>query len=395
MEEANRLKRLPPYLFTIIDNLKKEVAATGMDIIDLAMGNPDLAPAQHIIDELTKSCSVEGNHRYSKADGPIERQLNIAISDWYKDKFNVDLDPKTEVLPLIGSKEGVAHLSTGFLNPDDIALIPSPAYPVHFNGVIMAGGILFNLPLYKENNYLPDLEDIQSDVLRRSKLFLFSYPHNPTGAVANPDFYEKVVHWGKGKNLILAHDAAYSDFVFEGHKASSLLQFKGAKENFGIEFHTLSKSYSMAGWRIGFVVGNSKILDVLKKTKSYIDFGIFRGIQQAAIKALSGPQDCVKKTVKTYKERVDVFVDGLNKINWNVPKPKATFYVWAHIPMKYSGLTSLEFSSLMLRETGVASAPGTGFGEYGEGYIRFALVDSIERLQEAVDRIKPFLEIKV
>jgi len=210
MEEANRLKRLPPYLFTIIDNLKKEVAATGMDIIDLAMGNPDLAPAQHIIDELTKSCSVEGNHRYSKADGPIERQLNIAISNWYKDKFNVDLDPKTEVLPLIGSKEGVAHLSTGFLNPDDIALIPSPAYPVHFNGVIMAGGILFNLPLYKENNYLPDLEDIQSDVLRRSKLFLFSYPHNPTGAVANPDFYEKSVEFASDDLLIL-----YSDGVTE------------------------------------------------------------------------------------------------------------------------------------------------------------------------------------
>mgnify|MGYP001607122400 CR=1 FL=1 len=394
MEEANRLKRLPPYLFTIIDNLKAEVIEKGVDVIDLSMGNPDIPPAKHIIEELSEACRRADYHRYSKASGDVEKRLNQAIADWYKERFNVDLDPKKEVLPLIGSKEGVAHLSTGFLNPDDIALVPTPAYPVHFNGVIMAGGILYSIPLSKENKYLPNLSNLPSDVIRRSKLFFFSYPHNPTTAVADRGFYEKVVNWAKDKDLILAHDAAYSDIVLDGPKSTSLMQIQGSKKQ-GIEFHTLSKSYNMAGWRIGFVVGNSDILAVLKKTKSYIDFGIFRGIQSAAITALTGPQDCVKKTVSIYKERVEFFVKGLNDMGWNVDMPKATFYIWAHIPLKYSGLTSLEFSSLLLREIGVAVAPGTGFGEYGEGFIRFAMVDEKKRLKEALSRIKSFLDIKV
>ena len=294
---------------------------------------------------------------------------------------------------MIGSKEGIAHLALSFLNNDDIALVPSPAYPVHFNGIIMAGGILYNIPLKKENEFRPNLKVLGKEILKMSKLIFLSYPHNPTTAVVDLDFFKEVVSWAKGKNIIVGHDLAYSDIVFDGYRAPSMLEVKGAKE-IGIEFHTLSKSYNMAGWRIGFCVGNAEILKVLAKTKSYIDFGIFQAIQCAAIKALTGPQDCIKRTVETYKRRRDLMVDELAKVGWEVEKPKATFYIWAHIPLKYSALTSMEFATFLLKEAGVAVAPGTGFGEYGEGYIRFALVDSEERLKEAVGRIGKLLKIE-
>lgn len=393
MNEANRMKRLPPYLFTIVDQLKKKVRATGKDVIDLSMGNPDLPTPPHIVDELCRAAKEPTNHRYSKRDDVCEVSLRQAICDWYKSRFDVDLDPETEVVPLIGSKEGIAHLSTAFLNPDDIALVPSPAYPVHFNGVIMAGGILYNLPLLKENNYLPDLKSIPADVLNRSKLMFLSYPHNPTSAIADRSFYQDVVDWIRGKNIILASDAAYSDIAYNGHKPTSVLQIEGAKD-VAIEFHTLSKSYNMAGWRIGFAVGNAHILSALEKTKSYTDFGIFRPIQKAAIAALTGDQSCVQELVDIYEKRVNFFIDGLHDMGWMVERPKATFYIWAHIPEKYSALSSLDFASLMLKEIGVACAPGTGFGEYGEGYVRFALVEDLPRLEEALRRIKAFISIK-
>ena len=392
--EANRMKRLPPYLFTIIDEFKAKGRKRGVDLIDLGMGNPDLAAPPHAIESLHESLRDPENHRYSKRTGPVEKRLREAIAHWYQDRFSVTLDPETEVLPLIGSKEGIAHLSLSFLNNDDIALVPSPAYPVHFNGVIMAGGILYNLALKPENNYLPDIDSIDSHVLSRSKLFFFSYPHNPTAATCDLAFFEKVARWGKENHIIIGHDNAYSDIVFDGHKSPSFLQAKYARDT-GIEFHTVSKSYNMPGWRLGYAVGNPEILAVLEKTKSYIDFGVFRGIQSAAAAVLTGPQDCVQQTVETYGRRVFVFCDGLNSIGWEVEKPRATFYVWCRIPLKYSGLSSLEFTKLMIEETGVAAAPGSGFGECGEGYVRFAMVEREERLAEAVERLNALLNIQV
>ncbi|NQT06674.1 MAG: LL-diaminopimelate aminotransferase [Candidatus Omnitrophica bacterium] len=394
MHEANRLKRLPPYLFTVIDQLKARERAKGVDVIDLGMGSPDQPCPKHVIDELCRASKVDGNQRYSRVDGELEKRLRKTIADWYKQRFDVTLDPDEEVLPLIGSKEGIAHLSLAFLNNDDIALVPNPAYPVHFNGVIMAGGILYNIPIVEENGFRPNFDALSPEVVKMAKLLFLSYPHNPTAAVADIKFFEDVIKWLKGKDIILGHDLAYSEIVYGDYKAPSILQVKGAKD-IAIEFHTLSKSYNMAGWRIAFAVGNRNILKTLAKTKSYIDFGIYRGIQAAAIKALSGPQDCVKKTVETYKKRMDIFVKGLRDIGWNVPKPKATFYIWARIPLKYSALTSMEFATLMIQEAGVAAAPGTGFGEYGEGYVRFALVEDEKRLMMAVERIKKLLDMEV
>ncbi|MBL7084710.1 MAG: LL-diaminopimelate aminotransferase [Candidatus Omnitrophica bacterium] len=393
MQEANRMKRLPLYLFTIIDHLKDEAKEKGIDIVDLGMGNPDQPTPKHIIDELCKQTRHPENHRYPRPNEPAEMKLKEAIAAWYKNRFDVDLDPKTEVLPLIGSKEGVAHLSLAFLNHDDIALVPSPAYPVHFNGVIMAGGILYNIPMTAENGFRPDLRSINGSVLTQAKMLFLSYPHNPTTAVVDLDFYEDVARWAKGKDIIIASDLAYSDIVFDGYKAPSILQIKGLKEKV-IEFHTLSKSYNMAGWRIGYAVGSKDILASLAKTKSYIDFGIFRPIQYAAVEALAGSQESVKKTVETYKRRRDVFVDGLNSIGWKVDKPKGTFYIWVRIPLKYDALTSMEFSELLLNEAGVVTAPGTGFGELGEGYVRFALVENEKRLKLAIERLKKVLAMK-
>jgi alanine-synthesizing transaminase len=393
IHEANRLKRLPPYLFTIVDNKKREIINRGVDVIDLSMGSPDQPAPKHAIEELCKQARLDGNQRYSRWDGEVEVKLRKTIANWYMDRFGVSLDPESEVVPLIGSKEGIAHLSLAFLNNDDIALVPNPAYPVHFNGVIMAGGILYNIPISPENNYMPKLTDLSSEVVRMAKLIFLSYPHNPTTQVATLDYFQEVADWARKQNIIVGHDLAYSDIVFDGYKAPSFLEVKGSKENI-VEFHTISKSYNMSGWRFGFCVGSKEILKTLAKTKSYIDFGIFRAIQHAAIKTLSGPQDIVKKTVETYKRRRDIFIKGLNEIGWKVDKPKATFYVWAHIPLKYSALTSMEFTNLLLEEAGVAVAPGTGFGEYGEGFIRFALVEREERLKIALERIKNILELE-
>ena len=393
MQEANRLKRLPLYLFTIMDNLKREAQNSGVDVIDLGMGSPDLPTPKHIVDELCEKAKIEANHRYSRPHGEAERKFKQAIAQWYNERFGVTLDPEHEVLPLIGSKEGIANLYLTFLNHDDVVLVPNPAYPVHFNGVIMAGGILYNLPLTEENNFRPDLKSLSKDIVKMSKILTLGYPHNPTTATVDSDFFEEVVDWGKDKDMIIVNDLAYSDIVFDGHKAPSILNVKGSKK-MCIEYHTLSKSYSMAGWRLGFVVGNRDILKSISKTKSYMDFGIFRAVQYAGIQALTGPQDCVKKYVEIYKKRRDLFVDGMNEIGWHVKKPKSTFYIWAHIPLKYSALTSMEFATLLMKEAGVGVAPGTGFGEYGEGYIRIALVDNEERLKEALKRIKKVLDME-
>ena len=394
MHEANRMLRLPPYLFTIVDNLKHEVREQGMDVIDFSMGNPDFEPPPHVITAMRKSLRGQGMHRYSKWDLDIETKLRKTIAEWYYGRFGVQLDPEKEVLPLIGSKEGVAHLSLAFLNNDDLALVPSPAYPVHFNGAIMAGGILYNIPLKEENGYLPDYSMLPRETTRISKLMFLSYPNNPTTATCDMDFFHKTVHWGKDKNIIIAHDLAYSDFVYTGKRAHSILEDKNAKK-FCIEFHTLSKSYSMPGWRIAFAVGNRDILASLAKTKSYVDFGIFRAIQESAIEALRGPQSYTKKIAKIYRKRVETLVNGMNAMGWKTKMPKATFYVWAKIPQQFCALTSMEFTELLLKETGVAVAPGTGFGEHGEGYVRFALVVEEAQVKTALVRLKEFLQSKV
>ena len=393
MEESNRMKRLPLYLFTIIDNLKKEAKEAGIDIIDLGMGSPDMPTPKHIVDELCKRAQDGSNHGYSRYNDDVECELRRAMALWYKSRFNVDLDPDTEVLPLIGSKEGIAHISLAFLNNDDVALVPNPAYPVHFNGVIIAGGILHNLPLKEENDYLPDLDSISEDLLKKSKMLFLSYPHNPTSKLAPVSFYKKAVAFAKKNNIILISDLAYSEIVFDGNRVTSLLEVEGAKD-VAVEFHSLSKTYNMAGWRMGLCVGNAKILKTLAKTKGYIDFGLFKPIQYAAIAALTGPQDCIAKQVEIYRRRRDVMVKALKEIGWDVPTPEASFYLWARIPDKYSALTSMEFVSLLIKETGVAIAPGTGFGEYGEGYVRFALVESEEKLIEAAKRIKRLLDME-
>ncbi|MBI2173596.1 MAG: aminotransferase class I/II-fold pyridoxal phosphate-dependent enzyme [Candidatus Omnitrophica bacterium] len=390
--EANRLKRLPLYLFTILDELKAQACRRGVDVIDLGMGSPDLPPPRHVVEELIRQSRKAENHGYSRRDGVAERRLHEAIMDWYQRKFKVSLDSRNEVLPLIGSKEGISHLSLAFLNHDDIALVPNPTYPVHFNGVVMAGGILYNLPIHPENHYLPDLHNIPRSVLRQSKMLFLSYPHNPTTAVADLKFFKDAVAWAKQHRIMIVHDFAYSDIVFDGYRAPSIMEVEGAKE-VAVEFHTLSKSYSLPGLRLGFSVGNRDILASLAKTKSYVDFGIFRAVQWAAIKALSGPQDYVHHAVATYEKRRSIFTQGLRRASWDVPIPKGTFYVWAKIPLKFSALTSLEFATLLVQEAGVVAAPGSGFGEYGEGFVRFALVAPESRLSDAVARIKKVLQM--
>jgi len=393
MEEANGMKRLPLYLFTIIDELKKDAKNKGIDIIDLGMGNPDQPTPNHIIEEMCKESKKTENHGYSRSIDSVECELREAIAKWYKSKFQVILDPNSEVLSLIGSKEGIAHISLAFLNSEDIALVPNPAYPVHFNGVLIAGGILHNIPVSAENDFLPNFEDIPKKIVEKSKMIFLSYPNNPTTAVASKSFLKKAVSFAKKNNIILVHDLAYSDIVFDGYKASSILEIPGAKK-IAVEFHTLSKSYNMAGWRIGMAVGNAKILKSLSKIKGYIDFGLFKPIQYAAIKALTASQECVKKQVNIYKKRRDFIIKALCDIGWEIKKPKATFYLWAKIPDKYSALTSMEFVSLLIKEVGVVLAPGTGFGEYGEGFVRFALVENEDRLLEAVKRIEKILKLE-
>jgi len=396
VQEANRLKRLPQYLFTIMDNLKQEAAAKGKDVIDLGMGNPDLPSPPNVVEALVKAAVKPENHRYPKPTDDVSKRFRRAVAQWYDQRFGVKLDPDTEVLPLIGSKEGISHLALAFLNNDDIGMVTSPTYPVHANGIIMAGGILYNIPIGPENNFRPDFQALPKEVVRMAKLLIVSYPHNPTAACVELDFYNDLVAWGKGKETILCSDLAYSDIVYDGYKAPSLLQAKGArdKDAYCVEFHTCSKSYNMAGWRIGWAVGHPEILRSLAKAKSYIDFGIFPAVQEAAIEALIGPQDYVHNLVETYKRRRDLFVPGLHALGWDVPSPKATFYIWAHIPQKFSGLTSLDFAKLLVNEAGIVVAPGTGFGEYGEGFVRFALVEPEDRLKVALERLKKVLALK-
>lgn len=381
---ANRISKLPPYVFTVINKLKNEARMRGMDIIDMGMGSPDLPVPEAIRKELQNAIHQRHINRYPDGDGSIE--LKRAVAYWYGKRFNVTLDPASEVLILVGSKEGIANLSAGFLNRDDYALVPSPTYPIFFNSVIIFGGTLYNMPALPENNFMPDYRNIPQEVLRRSKLMYLSYPHNPTTACVDVEYFKDVVAFGKEHRIIISHDAAYSEICFDGYKAPSFMQMDGAKD-IGVEFHSFSKTYSMAGWRIAFVVGNAEVLKVLKKMKSYVDFGVFTAIQKAAVVALEQHDDISNEVAMHYQNRRDVLCDGLDKLGWKHERPKATMYVWVPIPEAFKEMDSLEFASLIVKETGVSVAPGVGFGEAGNSFIRFALVEPEDRVAEAVERM--------
>ncbi len=390
---ADRLGKLPPYLFGAINVLKQIAYAKKLDVIDLGMGNPDISTPEHIVERM---CDTLKNHprthRYPQAKGMPKFRKTVA--DWYKRRFDVDLDPENEILALIGSKEGIAHMCMAYLNPGDIALAPNPAYPVHFNGIIMAGGQVYDMPLLPENNFLPDLNKIPLKVAQQAKLMFLNYPNNPTTAVVEDiSFFQEVVNFAKEHDIIICHDNPYSELCFDGYEAPSILQVPGAKD-ICVEFHSFSKTYSMAGWRLGFVVGNSEILRPLEKLKSYLDYGVFTAIQLAGVLALSGSQKCVQETIKVYKQRRDMFVQGLNKIGWDVPLPKATMYLWAPLPENYKHMSSLQFAETLIEKTGIAVAPGIGFGTYGDGYVRMALVTHDNRFHDALLRLKKFLREK-
>jgi len=384
IQVAERVKKIPPYLFSTIDELKEKVKKRGNTLIDLGMGNPDLPTPSHIVERLKEAAMDSSTHRYSSARG--DEELRKAIADWYERRYGVYLDFQEEVLPLIGSKEGIAVTYLTFINPGDVAIVPTPAYPVHFNGVLLAGGVVHHLPINKENNFLPDLFSVPRKVLKRAKIIFLCYPNNPTAAIVEREFLEEAVSFARRHNLILANDFSYSEITFDGYRPPSLLQVKGSKE-IGIEFHSFSKTYNMAGWRIGFVVGNKDLINSIARVKRYIDFGIFAAIQKAATLALKGPQDCVRQIRDTYRRRRDILVEGLRSLGWEVESPKATMYVWAPLPPRYSAMSSLEFSKFLLEKTGVVVSPGTGFGKGGEGYVRFALVEGEQRISEAVRRI--------
>ncbi|MDD5585433.1 MAG: LL-diaminopimelate aminotransferase [Alphaproteobacteria bacterium] len=382
IEKAERLKCLPPYLFQEIDRLKAEVAAKGVDVISFGVGDPDLPTPKHIIESLKKAAEDPVNHQYPSYSGTGEFRASVAR--WYKRRFSVNLDPAREVLTLIGSKEGIAHFPLAFINPGDLALVPTPAYPVYHIATMFAGGESYFMPLVKENRFLPDLDAIPAEVARRAKAMFINYPNNPTGAVAERDFFEKVVSFANKHNVMICHDAAYTEMGLGGYRPMSFLEVPGAKE-VGIEFHSLSKTYNMTGWRLGFAVGNAEMIAGLGQVKSNIDSGAFNAVQYAGITAIEDDQSCVTEMQGIYEKRAHVLVDGLRGMGLEAEMPRATFYVWCPAP---KGMTSKEFTALLLREAGIVTTPGSGFGEPGEGYVRFALSVSKERIAEAVARMR-------
>ncbi|MBW2265776.1 MAG: LL-diaminopimelate aminotransferase [Deltaproteobacteria bacterium] len=382
MEKAERLKRLPPYLFKELDRQKEEVRAKGVDIIDLGVGDPDLPTPPHIIEALKSAAQDHTNHRYPSYSGMVD--FNAAVAEWYRGRFNVSLDIDSEVVTLIGSKEGIAHIPLALINPGDIALVASPGYPVYHIGTQFAGGEPYFIDLLKENSFLPDLESIPSEVVKRAKMMFINYPNNPTAAVATKEFFDSVVAFADKHDIIVCHDAAYSEMSYDGFKPMSFLEVDGAK-SVGIEFHSLSKTYNMTGWRIGFAVGCADLVNALGQVKSNIDSGVFQAVQIAGVAALKGDQACVDQMRQTYQERRDILVGGLRSLGLSVEKPRATFYVWMDVPKGYS---SAEFSSRLLSDAGIVTTPGNGFGSAGEGYIRMALTVAKERMKEVVERIK-------
>ena len=381
IEKAQRLKKLPPYLFKEIDRKKEAVMSRGVDIIDLGVGDPDLPTPAHIIAALKRAAEDPANHRYPSYSGMHD--FKYAVTEWYRGRFGVELDPLTEVVSLIGSKEGIAHFPLAFVDPGDVVLVPSPAYPVYHIATLFAGGESYFMPLVDKNDFLPDLDAVPAKTAARAKLIFLNYPNNPTAAVADLEFFDRVVEFARRHNIAVCHDAAYTEMAFDGYRPPSFMAAEGAKD-VGIEFHSLSKTYNMTGWRIGFAVGNRELIDGLGTIKSNVDSGVFQAVQMAGIEALRNDQECVREMIDVYSRRRDVMVDGLREAGFELEAPKATFYLWIKVP---AGYTSTELAGRFLEE-GVVVTPGNGFGDPGEGYFRIAVTQKRERLVEAVNRIK-------
>jgi alanine-synthesizing transaminase len=388
-ERFARIKRLPPYVFAIVNTMKIEARWRGEDIIDLGMGNPDQCTPQHIVDKLVEAAQNPKNHRYSASKGITK--LRTALCDWYKRRYDVDLDPESETVVTIGSKEGLSHLALATVEPGDVVLTTTPAYPIHPYSVIIAGGEVRSIPLRKDSDFFADMQEAFKNTWPRPKMLIINFPNNPTTAVVDVAFFQKIADFAREHDVIVVHDLAYADLNFDGYRAPSFLQARGAKD-VGVEFYSLTKSYNMAGWRVGFCAGNRDVVGALIKIKSYLDYGMFQPIQIASIIALNGPQECVKEISSMYQSRRDVLVEGLNKAGWSIEKPKATMFVWAEIPGPFKERGSLEFAKHLIKEAKVAVSPGIGFGEYGDGYVRFALVENEHRIRQAVKGIKQALQ---
>ena len=385
MNEFSRISRLPPYVFNIVNDLKAKARAAGEDIIDFGMGNPDQPTPQHIVDKLIEAVSRPDTHRYSVSRG-IPR-LRRAISNWYKTRFDVDIDPETEAIVTIGSKEGLAHLALATLGPGDVVLVPNPAYPIHPYGVVIAGADVRHVPLIEGSNFFEELISAINNCYPKPKMLILNFPGNPTSECVELEFFEKIIAIAKEHKIWVVHDLAYADIAFDGYVAPSILEVEGAKE-IAVEFFTLSKIYNMPGWRVGFMCGNKELVGALSRIKSYLDYGTFAPIQIAAIAALEGPQECVKEISDMYQRRRDVLCEGLNAAGWKVEKPKATMFVWAKIPDAYLEMGSLEFCKKLLLDAKVAVAPGIGFGQYGDDHVRFGLIENENRTRQAIRGIK-------
>ena len=383
------MEKLPPYLFAHINQSKLEARRAGKDVIDLGMGNPDQPTPPHIVERLCEIAHDPKTHGYSASRGIPH--LRRAITRWYERRFDVGLDHETEAITVIGSKEGICHLFTAILDEGDMVLVPSPSYPAHYFGVVIAGGQVYNVPLTEESDFLPDLSKVMQNVYPRPKVLILNYPNNPTTKVVDLAFFEEIVEFAKKHDILIVHDLAYSEICFDGYEAPSFLQAKGAKD-VGIEIYSLSKTYNMAGWRIGFAVGNKNVIAALAKLKSYYDYGIFTPVQVAAIEAIEGDQTCVAEQVELYRQRRDILVSGLNSMGWNVPTPEATMYVWAPIPDKFKHMGSMDFSELLLDKALVGASPGVGFGPNGEGYLRLALVENEHRIKQALRGIRKLMK---
>ena len=388
MEDFYRISRLPPYVFGIVRDLLIEARSRGEDIIDLGMGNPDLPTPKHIVAKLVEAARNPRNHRYSVTKGITK--LRVAIANWYKRKYDVDIDPETEVVVTMGAKEGIGHLVLATISQGDVVFVPSPAYPIHTYSVVIAGGDLRTIPIIPKEEFFDRLNVAVKTTWPQPKMLIVSFPNNPTTEVVEKDFFEKVIEFAREHALMVVHDLAYADLVFDGYTAPSFLQVKGAKD-VGVEFFSLSKSYSMPGWRVGFAVGNQKMINALGRIKSYFDYGVFQPIQIASIIALNEGDADVVGIAEKYRKRRDVLCEGLYRIGWEVEKPKATMFVWAKIPEDFESMGSIEFSKFLLQEARVATSPGVGFGEYGEGYIRFALIENEHRIKQAVKGIRSLL----
>jgi len=379
--QQSRMYRLPPYVFAQVNALKMERRRAGDDIVDLGMGNPDLPTPKHIIDKLIEAVQKPHNHRYSASRGITK--LREGIANWYKRRYDVDIDPETETVVTIGAKEGLSHLVLVLISPGDVVFAPNPTYPIHPYSAIIAGGDVRSIPIGPDRDFMEDLEHATKQTWPRPKLLVISFPHNPTTTIVDLEFFRKIVDFAKENRMMVIHDLAYADLTFDGYRAPSFLQIPGAKE-VGVEFFSMSKSYSMAGWRVGFCVGNPEMIMALTRIKSYLDYGVFQPIQIAATIALSSDQSCVDEIVSVYKSRRDVLVDGLNRVGWQTDKPKGTMFVWSRIPEAFRKMGSVEFSKYLIEEAKVAVSPGLGFGEYGDEYVRFALVENEMRTRQAI-----------